>query len=326
MQEREEIEIDLIELAKFCWKKKKYFIIPLAIASVLVVGFCVLSIVMSPEKSPLPNKYTGSTKILVRETSSGSSVSSSLASLAALGGVNLGSSNDASNSVLLETLASTNSFKDDIVNKFNLVERYKIEKKEKYNSRKKLDKALSVSMDKDDPVLTVSFTDIDPAFAKEVAEYASELLIKMFYDVSVDDNTINLKNYREAMDASFAKIVQYEKDIQELEQSVSNSYASSIPSIMFDVQMKKMELEAEQTIYANFRGQHELLSIQMENEPTMLKIIQEAEVPEEKSGPSRAMICIIVDLIVFVGCFVWVFIKYYQMLLKKTETTEVVAR
>jgi len=181
-------------------------------------------------------------------------------------------------------------------------------------------------MAKDDPVLTVSFTDIDPAFAKEVAEYASELLIKMFYDVSVDDNTINLKNYREAMDASFAKIVQYEKDIQELEQSVSNSYASSIPSIMFDVQMKKMELEAEQTIYANFRGQHELLSIQMENEPTMLKIIQEAEVPEEKSGPSRAMICIIVDLIVFVGCFVWVFIKYYQMLLKKTETTEVVAK
>lgn len=326
MNERDEIEIDLIDLAKFCWKKKKYFIIPLAIASVLVVAFCVISIVMSPEKSPLPNKYTGSTKILVRETSSGSSVSSSLASLAALGGVNLGSSKDASNSVLLETLASTNSFKDDIVNKFNLVERYKIEKKEKYNSRKKLDKALSVSMAKDDPVLTVSFTDIDPAFAKEVAEYASELLIKMFYDVSVDDNTINLKNYREAMDASFAKIVQYQKDIQELEQSVSNSYASSIPSIMFDVQMKKMELEAEQTIYANFRGQHELLSIQMENEPTMLKIIQEAEVPEEKSGPSRAKICIIVDLIVFVGCFVWVFIKYYQMLLKKTETTEVVAK
>jgi len=326
MQEREEIEIDLIELVKFCWKKKFDFIIPLAIASVLIVVFSVISLVMPPEKSPLPNKYTGSTKILVRETSSGSSVSSSLASLAALGGVNLGSSNDASNSVLLETLASTNSFKDDIVNKFNLVERYKIEKKEKYNSRKKLDKALSVSMAKDDPVLTVSFTDIDPAFAKEVSEYASELLIKMFYDVSVDDNTINLKNYREAMDASFAKIVQYEKDIQELEQSVSNSYASSIPSIMFDVQMKKMELEAEQTIYANFRGQHELLSIQMENEPTMLKIIQEAEVPEEKSGPSRAMICIIVDLIVFVGCFVWVFIKYYQMLLKKTETTEVVAR
>lgn len=326
MNERDEIEIDLIDLAKFCWKKKKYFIIPLAIASVLVVAFCVISIVMSPEKSPLPNKYTGSTKILVRETSSGSSVSSSLASLAALGGVNLGSSKDASNSVLLETLASTNSFKDDIVNKFNLVERYKIKTKEKYNSRKALDKALSVSMAKDDPVLTVSFTDIDPAFAKEVAEYASELLIKMFYDVSVDDNTINLKNYREAMDASFAKIVQYEKDIQELEQSVSNSYASSIPSIMFDVQMKKMELEAEQTIYANFRGQHELLSIQMENEPTMLKIIQEAEVPEEKSGPSRAKICIIVDLIVFVGCFVYVFIKYYQMLLKKTETTEVVAK
>ena len=325
MQETEDIEIDLIELVKFCWKKKKYFIIPLVISSVLVVAFSILSLVLPPEKSPLPNVYTGSTKILVRESGSGSGVSSSLASLAALGGVSLGSG-DANNSTLLQTLADTNAFKDDIINKFNLVEKYKIKDKVKFNSRKALGKKLSVSMAKEDPVLTVNFKDIDPAFAKDVSEYASDLLIKMFYDVSVDDNTINLRNYQEAMDASFAKIVQYEKDIQELEQSVSNSYATSIPSIMFDVQMKKMELEAEQSIYANFRGQHELLSIQMENEPTQLKIIQEAEVPEMKSEPSRAKLCIIVDLVVFVGCFVYVFIKYYQQLLKKTETKEVVVK
>ena len=325
MQETEDIEIDLIELVKFCWKKKKYFIIPLVISSVLVVAFSILSLVLPPEKSPLPNVYTGSTKILVRESGSGSGVSSSLASLAALGGVSLGSG-DANNSTLLQTLADTNAFKDDIINKFNLVEKYKIKDKVKFNSRKALGKKLSVSMAKEDPVLTVNFKDIDPAFAKDVSEYASDLLIKMFYDVSVDDNTINLRNYQEAMDASFAKIVQYEKDIQELEQSVSNSYATSIPSIMFDVQMKKMELEAEQSIYANFRGQHELLSIQMENEPTQLKIIQEAEVPEMKSEPSRAKLCIIVDLVVFIGCFVYVFIKYYQQLLKKTETKEVVVK
>ena len=123
------------------------------------------------------------------------------------------------------------------------------------------------------------------------------------------------------MNASFQKIVQYQKDIQNLEQSVSNSSATSVPSIMFDVQMKKLELEAEETIYANFRGQHELLQIQMQNKPTTIKILQEAEIPDMKSGPSRALICIIGELIIFVICFVLSFLKFYNSLKQKEETT-----
>ena len=326
MNEREEVEIDLIELVKFCWKKKMCFIIPLAIASVLIVAFCILSLVMSPEKSPLPNKYTASSLILVRESSSGG-VSSSLSSLASLAGVNIGSSGaDTSNSTLLTTLAGTNAYKDAIVEKFNLIEKFKIKKDFKTNSRKALDKVLTVKFDEKTSVLTVSFKNIDPDFAYEVATYASDLLVQMFYKFAANDDSVNLKNYTEAMESSFAKIVQYQKDVQELEQSVSNSYATSIPSIMFEVEMKKMELEAEETIYAQFRAQKELLEIQMENEPTTLRLVQEPEVPEVKSEPSRAMICIIFDLIVFVGCFVWVFIKYYSQLVRKADSKEVVAK
>ena len=180
-----------------------------------------------------------------------------------------------------------------------------------------MSKKLSVSIDEDTNVLSVNYTDINPKFAYEVAKYAADTLMEKFYDVSADDDAINLRNYQEAMDSSFKKIVQFQKDIQSLEQSVSNSTAAVIPSIMFDVQMKKLELEAEETIYASFRGQHELLSIQMKDNPTTLKLIQEAEVPEIKSGPSRAKICIVVELIVFFICFVYVFFKYYMQ--KKTE-------
>ena len=117
---------------------------------------------------------------------------------------------------------------------------------------------------------------------------------------------------KKAMDASFQKIVEYQKDIQALEQSVSNSSSASIPSIMFDVQMKKMELEAEETIYASFRGQHELLLIQMKDDPITIKLIQEPEIPDIKSGPSRGLICIGGVLAVFVICFAVVFLKYCQ--------------
>ena len=308
-----------LNLIKHCWKKKWYFIIPMSIAAVLLVFFCMLSVWMPPEKSPFPNKYTSTAKLIIRETSSTGGISSSLSSLASLGGIDLGGGADSSNGVLITTIAGTNSFKDAIVDEFDLVSRYGIEKHIRSNSRRELDKYLSINIDEDTSVLSVSYTDIDPEFAQKVSSFATSLLIEQFYAVSEDDNTINLRNYQEAMDSSFQKIVNYQKEIQNLEQSVSNSSSSSIPSIMFDVQMKKLELEAEETIYANFKGQHELLSIQMKDNPTTIKLIQEAEVPDIKSGPSRGMFCIIGEIIVFVLCFAFVFMRYYLSLIPKTK-------
>lgn len=306
----ENMNLFFLNFIKYCWKKKWFFIIPISIVAVLLVGFSILSLLMTPEKSPLPNKYTSTAKILVRETSATSGISSSLSALASLGGINLGMGADSSNGVLIDTIAGTNAFKDAIIDEFNLVERYKIEKYIKTNSRKALNKTLSIKVDDTTNVLSVSFTDIDPEFAQKVAAFAVDLLIEQFYAVSEDDNSINLKNYQEAMEASFQKIVQYQKDIQNLEYSVSNSASSSIPSIMFDVEMKKMELEAEETIYASFRGQHELLSIQMKDDPITLKLIQEPEVPDMKSSPSRGLICIIGVFAAFAICFAVTLLQY----------------
>ena len=309
-----EVEIDLVELIKYCWKKKWAFIIPMFIAAILLVGFCIMSIRMEPEKSPLPNKYTSVAKILVRESSSSGGISSSLSSLSSLAGINLSSGGKTSNGTILTTIADTTSYQDSIVDRFNLIQRYKIEKNVRSSSRKSLQKTLSVKLNEETNVLSVSFTDIDPVFAQTVASYATDLLMKKFYEYSADDDAINLSNYMEAMDTSFQKIVEYQKDIQKLEQSVSSTTASSIPSIMFDVQMKKMELDAEEKIYASYRGQYELLAIQMKDNPTTLKLIQETEIPEVKSAPSRAKICIIAELAVFLVCFVFVFIRYYRSL------------
>lgn len=310
-EENDKMDFFFLNLIKYCWKKKWYFIISIVIASVLLVGFSVLTIKMPPEKSPLPNKYTSTAKLLVRETSATSGVSSSISALASLGGINLGMGGDSSNGVLITTIAETTSFKDAIIDEFELIKRYEIETHVKSNSRKALAKVLSVKVDEETNVLSVSFTDIDPAFAQRVVVFAVDLLTERFYSVREDDNSINLKNYQDAMDSSFQKIVQYQKDIQNLEQSVSNSSATSIPSIMFDVQMKKMELEAEETIYASFKGQYELLSIQMKDNPTTIKLIQTPEVPDMKSSPSRGLICIVGMIAVFAVCFVFAFIRYY---------------
>lgn len=316
----EEAEFAIMDFIRHCWKRKWFFIIPVVITSVLLVAFSILTIKMKPEKSPLPNKYTSTALLLVRESSDTSGLSSSVSALASLGGINLGSLGaESSNGVLITAIAETNSFKDAIIEEFDLVSRYEIKKYVKTNSRKMLDQSLSISVDETSNVLSVSFTDIDPEFAQRVVAFAVDLLVERFYAVSEDDNAINLKNYQEAMDSSFKKIVEYQRDIQNLEQSVSNSSTASIPSIMLDVQIKKLELEAEETIYASFKGQHELLSIQMKDNPTTLKLIQEPEIPDKKSSPSRGIICIAGVLAVFAVCFVIVLIQYRLEVKKKND-------
>ena len=318
------LNLSILNLIKYCWKKKWIFIIPMGIAAVLLVSFFVLSIIIKPEKSPLPNQYTSTAKLLVRENASTSSISSSLSSLASLGGFNLGGSVESSNGVLLTTISETNSFKDAIIEEFDLVSKYKIKGNVRSSSRKALSKSLSIRLDEDTNVLFVSYTDIDPEFAQKVASFATNQIMEQFYALSEDDDAINLKNYQEALDSSFKKIVEYQKAIQDLELSVSNSSSASIPSIMFDVEMKKMELEAEETIYATFKGQHELLSIQMKDNPTTIKLLQEAEVPDIKSGPSRALICIIGEFLTFALCFAYVFARYYLNylhLMRQNEST-----
>lgn len=317
-----EREFYLKDLIIFCWKRKWLFIIPIAIASVLLVGFSILTIKMNPEKSPLPNKYTSTAQLLVRETSASTGISSSLSALASLGGINIGTGADSSNGALITTIAGTNSFKDAVIEEFDLVSRYKIKKHIKSDTRKALDNKLSIAIDDTSNVMSVSFTDIDPEFAQRVVSFAVNLLVERFYALKEDDNTINLKNYQEAMDASFKKILEFQKDIQELEQSVSNSSSTYIPSIMFDVQMKKLELEAEETIYTSFRGQHEMLSIQMKDDPITLKIIQEPEVPDKKSGPSRGMICIIGVIAVFAICFIVAFLSYFFSLEEQGKASQ----
>lgn len=324
MNNNEEYEIDLIELVKYWWKRKWAILIPCLIAAILVVAFCVLSLKLPPEKSPLPNKYTSSAKILIQgsSTNSGIQLSGSLSSLAnSLGYGSLLSGSKDSPSTTLLTLSQTTTFKDNIINKFDLINKYKIEEHVKTASRKALDKVLTVKMgdskDEGNNLLVVSFKDTDPDFAKQVVDYSVELLLNTYYELKLRNDLINKQNYETAIAESYQRILGYQKDIQSLENSVTNP--SGISSIMLDVQMKKLELEAEEKVYSTFKGNLEMLLIEMSNEPVDLHVIEKAESPDMKSEPSRAVICAVTVLIVgFISCLCLLF-KFMQIQKKEQE-------
>jgi uncharacterized protein involved in exopolysaccharide biosynthesis len=217
-------------------------------------------------------------------------------------------SGGASNSALAGYLVSSNSVQDAVVDKFNLIERYKIEKSPRAASREALKKLLTSNYDTDTGVFTISFTDIDPEFAREVVNFVVGLVEERFNELGIDQNKLQEENLKENIQRSYDEIRSLEKQIQTLEHSVSNVYnPSSVPSIMLDSSLLKMELSAQQQIYAQLKVQYESLKVSMASEQPVFQILEYAEVPDKKSAPSRGKLCIIIT---FAAGFLSVFLAF----------------
>jgi uncharacterized protein involved in exopolysaccharide biosynthesis len=81
----------------------------------------------------------------------------------------------------------------------------------------------------------------------------------------------------------------------------------NVPAISLDLSRIQMELEAQRQVYAQLKVQYELLKVAMASEKPVFQLLELAEVPDRKSGPSRGLLCIIVA---FAAGFFSVFLAF----------------
>jgi uncharacterized protein involved in exopolysaccharide biosynthesis len=305
-QEAREEEIDLLDLLAVLLRRKWLIIGITSFALVAVIAASVFSIILPPEKSFLPNLYTPKALMLINNSSSSSGglssmlSSSGLGGLASLAGVNVASGS--SYSSLAVYLASTNSFLDSVVDKFDLISRYKIKNFVRATSRKALSKNLKASVDKESGVFSISFTDIDPVFAKDVVNYCVQYFEDRFTAMGLDKDKLQKENLEVNIANTYKEIVRLQSESQGLERSVSTgNTSSSIPSIMLDTSRIKLELDAQKQVYSQLKVQYELLKVTMASDTPVFQVLERAEAPDQKSGPSRGMLCIIVTFAALFG-------------------------
>ena len=120
-------EISLVDLFAVLWQRKWLIIITTFCAAVLAVVISILSLVLPPDKSFMPNKYTPRAQMLITEDSSGGAASmlGNLGGLASLAGVSV--PGGSSNSALAGYLVNSNTIQDAFINKFNFIEEWEIE-------------------------------------------------------------------------------------------------------------------------------------------------------------------------------------------------------
>ena len=312
VEKNEEDEISLLDLFAVLLKHKLMIILITGIAMIGVVIYSVISLKLPPEKSFLPNTYTPQAQMLINDSSSGGGglsaalSASGLGSLAGLAGIS--TSAGSSNSALAEYLIKSNTILDAIVDKFGLIEKWKIEKSPRATSRQMLKKALVSDYEASTGVFTIKCSDIDPQFACDIINFTVDILEKRFNELGIDKNKLEEQNLKENIQTAYDNIVSLQKQTQRLEQSVSNIYnPNSAPSVMLDSALLKMELSAQEQIYGQLKVQYETLKVSMASEKPVFQILEYAEVPDQKSGPSRGKLCIIVT---FAAFFISVFLAF----------------
>jgi len=311
---KEEDEISLIDLFAVLWLRKRMIIAITLLGAIGSVGFSILSLALPAEISPLPNQYTPKALMLIDNKSSSGGGLSSMLSSSGLGGLaslaGLSTSASSSFSDLAVYLVETNSLLDSVVDEFDLVKRYKIKKFPRASSRKKLKKYLKAEYDDKSGVFSVGFTDIDPVFAKNVVDYCTAYLEKRFDELGLDKNKIEKENLEINIANTFQEILRLEGESRRLEQSVVYGSASGrLPAITTDMNRIALELDAQKQVYTQLKIQYEILKVDMASEKPVLQILEMAEVPDQKSGPSRGLLCIIVT---FAAGFFAVFLAFVQ--------------
>ncbi|GHT89545.1 hypothetical protein FACS1894137_18940 [Spirochaetia bacterium] len=325
-EQNKDDEISLLDLFAVLLHRKVMILVITLIAMIGVVVFAVISLKLPSETSPLPNEYTPTAFMLINDASSSggglSSMlsSSGLGSLASLAGISIGGGQ--SYSQLAVYLIGSNPLLDSVVDEFDLIHRYKIDtpktkaKSPRADSRKALKKKLTAEIDEESGVFSIGFTDIDPVFAQSVVNFTVNYLEARFDDLGIDKNRLEKENLEKNIQNTYTEIQNLELETRRLEQSVRrgsvnlpsiNLPSINLPSISLDMTRIELELEAQKEVYTQLKVQYELLKVTMASEKPVFQILEMAEVPDQKSGPSRGLICIIVT---FAAGFFSVFLAF----------------
>ncbi|MEL3901242.1 MAG: GNVR domain-containing protein [Treponema phagedenis] len=298
----DEDEISLIDLFAVVWKFKWLITGMTAAAIVLIVGYSIVSKQLPPEKSFLPDRYTSAATMLIQENDGGNSALSKLAAsglgnLAGLAGINVGGAGDGYSKLALY-LAGSDSFLDVIIDEFDLIDRYKVKKFPKTETRKLLKKHLKAGFDDKSGVFTLSFKDIDPVFAQRVVEFAVTYYEQRFSDMGLDKNKLEKESLEKSMLSALDEIKRLEREAAGLERRTIDAYGT-VPAIALEATRLKREINVQEQIYGQLKARYELLKIEMASDTPVFQVLDYPQVPEQKSEPSRGKLCIIVTFAAF---------------------------
>jgi len=259
-------QIDILDILLILAKHKKFIVWTTLIASIAAVVYSLV----------VPFTWTSTAKILrVQQRTNNFSFNSSLLSM----GANLlGGSLQSSNKDLI-TIMRSRTFSDDIINKFNLIEHFKITNSDKLVMMEKAIKALTSSVkiyeDNETGIITIEVTTEDKALSRDIANYYWQKL--EYYNMNSRHS--NAKMRREFIEKQLVEVEneidKYSSDLEEFQSSNNllelNKQIESIINIYSDMKAKEIALELDIEYNKLNRAANSLVVSSLENELSILR-------------------------------------------------------
>ena len=240
----------LLYYSSFLLKHVKLIGIGVAVAAVGSVVFSIISIVLPPDVSPLPNRYL-SQAILIVDSGGGSDVSSMLSLI----GVQSGQSDMNYGQIGIKVLQS-GPFLDEIVEKNNVVELFNIQEKVRTNSRNVILNNSMFFYDSKTGTLNISFEDINPEFARDVVNSMVENLQLWFARWEGSSSQQEMSALKQKIDEISEEISRLETEIIQFQTTYGvysvDQLAQNQASMIADLRTQLMQTEMAINNYSGF--------------------------------------------------------------------------
>ncbi len=166
-------------------------------AGIFILTLSIISLLLPPEKSFLPNIYDSNVVIMFHESEKSSGLSSLVGgesdSLLSLMGGSMGSTS--SNSAIIDRMIYAPTLLDTLINEFDLINFYELSSNMRpiQSTRDRLKKDIKIEDSSDESTITITYSSIDPEFSERVILRLVELLQVQYSLLARDKNEQLLK-------------------------------------------------------------------------------------------------------------------------------------
>ncbi len=318
------------------------------------VFFSIISLLLPPERSPLPNQYSADAKLVV-QSNEGNSLVGVLTGLG-IAPPAAGSVTQNPGLLALEVLRSR-TFLDQVAEEFRIAERLGITESVRTNSRLAVKNAAEFAFDRATGILTIGFTDVDPVMARDVANRMVEMLNEWFLNrggtsmqrqktmleqklvevsasikdleskiqdfqkkhgaLAVEDlaasqtrmladlrsqlvlKDMEIKNYSSMARIEDPQLVRLRSERENLEGLIRQieeggremPAQGELPELALQFRRLASELEIQRGIWQSLSQQYEIVKLNLASD-AVFQVLELAEIPDKKSGPSRSTLCL----------------------------------
>lgn len=248
----------IVHYLSILWRFRLLIVITTGAVTFAVLAFCAISVILPPEKSPLPNVYEASATILIQQNAQTDTASSIMAALGVTQGVQQMSTQVNNGDLVIEILNSRIML-DALADEFKIAEKYHLTKNAKGSSRDIIRRKIHTFYNPSTGAMRISSQDIDPVFAKNFVNKTVGLLETWFSQ----NRGLAKQKQRQSLEDKISEVKASIDTLQDRLKSLQKRYGV----------LNVAELgETQATSLANLRAQLILKDVEIKNYTSFSKI------------------------------------------------------